>query len=89
MILEESGVQRDRTHVSARTIRVLLAFSIVNFVFPSWPAIRPVNVMRNLRRRVGNFPITDGAGKVVALQGFDVLDLEGVEVEIIQSEEGN
>ena len=29
------------THVSARTIRVRLAFSMVNFVLPSWPAMRP------------------------------------------------
>lgn len=29
------------THVSARTILVLLAFSMVNFVLPSWPAMRP------------------------------------------------
>lgn len=30
------------TYVSAKTIRVLLAFSIVNLVFPSRPAIRPI-----------------------------------------------
>jgi hypothetical protein len=28
-------VKIGQTHVSARTIRVLLAFSMVNFVFPS------------------------------------------------------
>jgi hypothetical protein len=31
------------SYVSARTIRVRLAFSIVNFVLPSWPAMRPEN----------------------------------------------
>ena len=30
-----------KTYVSARTIRVRLVFSIVNLVFPAWPAIRP------------------------------------------------
>lgn len=75
--------------MSARTIRVLLAFSIVNFVFPSWPAIRPVNVIRNLRNRAGNFSITDGASEMVAMQGFDIFDLEGVQIEIVQSEESN
>ena len=29
------------THVSARTIRVLLAFSMENLTFPPSPAIRP------------------------------------------------
>lgn len=32
----------ERTDVSASTIRVRLAFSIVNFVLPSCPAIRPI-----------------------------------------------
>lgn len=75
--------------MSARTILVLLAFSIVNFVFPSWPAIRPENVIRYLMNLAENFTDTDGAGEMVALQGFDILDLEGVEVEIVQPEEGN
>jgi hypothetical protein len=30
-----------KTYVSARTIRVRLVFSIVNLVFPAWPAILP------------------------------------------------
>jgi hypothetical protein len=33
--------RRQGTHVSANTMRVRLAFSIVNLVFPSCPAIRP------------------------------------------------
>lgn len=32
----------ERTDVSASTIRVRLAFSMVNFVLPSCPAIRPI-----------------------------------------------
>ena len=32
------------TYVSARTIRVRLVFSIVNLVFPSWPAILPKKI---------------------------------------------
>ncbi len=31
-----------QTHVSARTIRVLLAFSILNLTLPPSPAIRPI-----------------------------------------------
>jgi len=73
--------------VSARTIRVLLAFSMVNFVFPSWPAMRPVNVMRNPRSRTGIFSNTNGAGEMVSLQGFNVLDLERIKVKIVQPEE--
>lgn len=34
-------IARFSTHVSARTIRVLLAFSIVNLTLPPSPAIRP------------------------------------------------
>ena len=75
--------------MSARTIRVLLAFSMVNFVFPSWPAMRPANEMRNLLNLGRNCVNTDGAGEVVALQGFYILDLERIEVEIVQSEESN
>ena len=36
--------------MSARTIRVLLAFSMVNFVLPSWPAIRPMHRVRLAHR---------------------------------------
>lgn len=46
---EEKGVRREKkdwTYVSARMIRVRLAFSMVNFVLPSWPAIRPEEVKR-------------------------------------------
>lgn len=35
------SIERYHTYVSARTIRVLLAFSIENFTFPPSPAIRP------------------------------------------------
>jgi hypothetical protein len=35
----------ERAYVSARTIRVRLAFSMVNFVLPSWPAMRPYGCM--------------------------------------------
>ena len=62
---------------------------MVNFVFPSWPAIRPVNVVRNSMELGRSYSSTDGAGEVVALQGLDILDLEGVEVEVIQPEKGN
>ncbi len=40
-LIEVDQKYAETTYVSARTIRVLLAFSIVNFVLPSWPAIRP------------------------------------------------
>lgn len=36
--------ERVWTYVSARMIRVRLAFSMVNFVLPSCPAIRPVKL---------------------------------------------
>ena len=45
--------------------------------------------MRNLLNSGRNCANTDGAGEVVALQGFYILDLERVEVEIVQSEESN
>jgi len=38
---QESELAVIGTHVSARTIRVLLAFSMVNLTFPPSPAIRP------------------------------------------------
>lgn len=34
------------TYESARTIRVLVTFSIVNFVFPPFPAILPIALDR-------------------------------------------
>lgn len=37
----QTKVIADETHVSARTIRVRLVFSMVNLVLPSCPAIRP------------------------------------------------
>ena len=37
----------------------------------------------------GKLLVTDGAGEMVPLQGFNILDLEGVKVEIVQPEEGN
>lgn len=57
-------VKGEETYVSARTIRVLEAFSIVNFVFPSCPAIRPTQSKYNISDRPtlsqdsrGNAPI--------------------------------
>lgn len=40
--VEKKGWWATATYVSANTILVLDAFSIVNFVFPSCPAIRPI-----------------------------------------------
>lgn len=43
---KERERNRGLTYVSARTMRVRLAFSIVNFVLPSCPAIRPGGVVK-------------------------------------------
>lgn len=38
--------KRKKTYLSAKTILVRVTFSIVNFVFPSFPAIRPIALER-------------------------------------------
>lgn len=61
-----------------------------NLTFPPSPAIRPVHRQTaHHTRAIGNTALesrqvlTDSSSQVVAVQGLDVLDLEGVEVEII------
>jgi len=80
--MQKSEFDQGETHVSASTMRVRDAFSIVNFVFPSCPAIRPIQhelfstqacVMGIARR-------TDSARKVVSVQRFHILDLKRVQV---------
>ena len=76
-------MQRNLTNVSARTIRVRLAFSIVNFVFPSCPAIRPRRGINNGRDH-GDLR-TNGTRQVIAVQRLHVFDFERVEVKIVQT----
>lgn len=74
--------QRDWAYVSASTIRVRLAFSIVNLTFPPSPAIRPGGDQRLLRYKFGR-GLADCSRKMVSMQGLDIFDLEGVEVEVV------
>ena len=85
------------TYVSASTIRVRLAFSIVNLVLPSWPAMRPEEKMLassdvepNLAHvTITETELTNRARQMIPLQRLDVLDLERVEVKVVQSQQCN
>jgi hypothetical protein len=71
----------DDTHVSASTMRVREAFSIVNFVLPSCPAIRPIESLSTKQScATATIRQTDGARKVVSVQGFHILDLKRVQI---------
>lgn len=70
-------------------MRVRLAFSMVNFVLPSCPAIRPGAGLRWGLQCEDADELTDGTRQVITMQSFDVLDLERIEVQVVQAEECN
>jgi len=77
---KQDDMGRRGTYVSARTIRVRLAFSMENFTLPPSPAIRPIP---------SDYAIawedihTDSSCEMVSVEGFDIFDLEGIEVDIV------
>jgi hypothetical protein len=68
------------TYVSARTIRVRLAFSMENFTLPPSPAIRPI--LLAVAQEKWDIH-TDSSCKMVSVECFDIFDLEGIEVDIV------
>jgi hypothetical protein len=77
---KHDNTKRRETYVSARTIRVRLAFSMENFTLPPSPAIRPIP---SAYTREQCDVHTDSSCEMVSVEGFDILDLEGIEVDIV------
>jgi hypothetical protein len=78
--LKYKNAKARETYVSARTIRVRLAFSMENFTLPPSPAIRPI--LSAIAE--DNWDIhTDSSCEMVSVKGFDIFDLEGIEVDIV------
>ena len=77
---DNDDTTRRETYVSARTIRVRLAFSMENFTLPPSPAIRPIS---SAYFQAWQNTHTDSSREMVSMEGFDIFDLEGIEVDIV------
>jgi hypothetical protein len=75
---------------SASTTRVLLAFSIACLVFPSFPAIPRRRDQRMFSQPVYTATLTaNSSAEMLALECLDILDLESLNVQIIQTQQSN